>query len=108
MPYGTVVVSLENRQYSWSPRAVKIPSGLPHAQSSLRPSSSAAIPVLPGEEHKSPEPRLNAVESGLWVLEPGAPGSGSVVDPTAGLYCGESFPPDGVLHLWVFLPPANG
>jgi len=28
--YGTVVVSLENRQYSSNPCAVKIPSGLPH------------------------------------------------------------------------------
>jgi hypothetical protein len=28
--YGTVVVSFENRQYSSSPCAVKIPSGLPH------------------------------------------------------------------------------
>jgi hypothetical protein len=37
--YGTVVVSLQNRQYSSSPCAVKIPSGLPHCQSSLRRSS---------------------------------------------------------------------
>jgi hypothetical protein len=43
-------------------------------------------PDLPGEEHKSPEPRLAPWILGSGFSSSGRPGSGSCVDPTSGLY----------------------
>jgi hypothetical protein len=47
-------------------------------------------PRSPRGRTQEPRATARAVDSGLWVLEPGAPGSGSVVDLTAGRYSGES------------------
>ena len=57
-------------QYRFRPFASNTASGFPHAHSSFRDPSAAAIPDLPG---KTQEPRAtaHAVGSGLWVLELG-------------------------------------
>ncbi len=60
-------------------------------------------PDLPGEEHKSPEPRLAPWILGSGFSSSGRPGSGSWFDPTSGLYVIES-PARQVLRLWARLP----